>query len=168
MFSGRAWRVVRFGDPKAAVELQEMTWGEPSPGQVLIRTRAAGAGLPDAMMTAGHFPLLGEPPFGLRRKPQGKSSPCRRVHSLRSAIRWRASRRSWRGGAATPSTPTYARGRPCVSRWEPETPMKVAMFSQLDARHRRLLRLLVPGGYGSGVGAQSAVNVTALRAAVAR
>lgn len=46
--------------------------------------------------------------------------------------------------------------------------MKVAMFSQLDARHKRLLRLLVPGGYDSGVGAQSAVNVTALRAAAAR
>jgi hypothetical protein len=25
MFSGRAWRVVKFGDPEAAVELQEMT-----------------------------------------------------------------------------------------------------------------------------------------------
>lgn len=72
MFSGRAWRVVTFGDPKEAVELQEMTWREPSPGQVLIRTRTAGAGLPDAMMTAGHFPLLGEPPFGLGEEAAGK------------------------------------------------------------------------------------------------
>jgi NADPH2:quinone reductase len=72
MFSGHAWRVVEFGDPKEAVELQEMTWGEPSPGQVLIRTRAAGAGFPDVMMTAGHFPLLGEPPFGLGEEAAGE------------------------------------------------------------------------------------------------
>jgi NADPH2:quinone reductase len=72
MFAGRAWRVVTFGDPNEAVELQEMTWGEPSPGQVLIRTRTAGAGLPDVMMTAGHFPLLGEPPFGLGEEAAGE------------------------------------------------------------------------------------------------
>jgi NADPH:quinone reductase len=72
MFAGRAWRVVTFGDPNEAVELQEMTWGEPSPGQVLIRTRTAGAGLPDVIMTAGHFPLLGEPPFGLGEEAAGE------------------------------------------------------------------------------------------------
>lgn len=72
MFSGRAWRVVKFGDPEEAVELQELTWAEPSPGQVLIRTRTAGAGLPDAIMTAGRFPLLGEPPFGLGEEVAGE------------------------------------------------------------------------------------------------
>ena len=72
MFSGRAWRVVKFGDPKEAVELQELTWGEPAPGQVLIRTRTAGAGFPDVMMTAGHFPLLGDPPFGLGEEVAGE------------------------------------------------------------------------------------------------
>jgi len=72
MFSGRAWRVVKFGEPKEAIELQEMTWGEPSPGQVLIRVRTAGAGFPDAMMTAGHFPLLGDPPFGLGEEAAGE------------------------------------------------------------------------------------------------
>ncbi|NUL06008.1 NADPH:quinone oxidoreductase family protein [Streptomyces lunaelactis] len=72
MFSGHAWRVVKFGEPKDAVELHELTWGEPSPGQVLIRVRTAGAGFPDAMMTAGHFPLLGEPPFGLGEEAAGE------------------------------------------------------------------------------------------------
>jgi NADPH2:quinone reductase len=72
MFSGRAWRVVKFGEPKEAIELQEMTWGEPSPGQVLIRVRTAGAGFPDVLMTAGHFPLLGEPPFGLGEEAAGE------------------------------------------------------------------------------------------------
>jgi NADPH2:quinone reductase len=56
MFSGRARRVVEFGEPEEAVELQEMTWGEPSPGQVLIPVRTAGAGFPEEMMAAGHFP----------------------------------------------------------------------------------------------------------------
>ena len=72
MFSGRAWRVVKFGEPADAIELQEMTWGDPSPGQVLIRVRTAGAGFPDVMMTAGHFPLLGEPPFGLGEEAAGE------------------------------------------------------------------------------------------------
>jgi NADPH2:quinone reductase len=72
MFSGRAWRVVKFGEPKEAIELEEMTWGEPSPGQVLILVRTAGAGFPDAMMTAGHFPLLGDPPFGLGEEAAGE------------------------------------------------------------------------------------------------
>ena len=72
MFSGRAWRVVKFGEPKQAIELEEMIWGEPSPGQVLIRVRTAGAGFPDAMMTAGHFPLLGDPLFGMGREAAGE------------------------------------------------------------------------------------------------
>lgn len=72
MFSGRAWRVLRFGEPKEAVELQEMTWGEPPSGQALIRVRTAGAGFPDVMMTAGHFPLLGAPPFGLGEEAAGE------------------------------------------------------------------------------------------------
>ena len=72
MFSGRAWRLVKFGEPKEAIELHEMTWDEPSPGQVLIRVRTAGAGFPDMMMTAGHFPLLGDPPFGLGEEAAGE------------------------------------------------------------------------------------------------
>jgi NADPH:quinone reductase len=72
MFSGRAWRLVRFGEPEKAIELQEMTWGEPSPGQVLIRVRTAGAGFPDVMMTTGQFPLLGDPPFGLGEEAAGE------------------------------------------------------------------------------------------------
>jgi NADPH2:quinone reductase len=72
MVSGRAWRLVKFGEPKEAIELHEMTWDEPSPGQVLIRVRTAGAGFPDMMMTAGHFPLLGDPPFGLGEEAAGE------------------------------------------------------------------------------------------------
>lgn len=63
--------VVKFGAPGEAVKLREMTWGEPSPGQVLIRVRTAGAGFPDVMMVAGHFPLPGEPPWGLGEEGGG-------------------------------------------------------------------------------------------------
>jgi NADPH:quinone reductase len=72
MFSGRAWQLVKFGDPQEAIELREMTWTEPNQGQVLIRVRTAGAGFPDVLMTAGHFPLLGEPPFGLGEEAAGE------------------------------------------------------------------------------------------------
>jgi NADPH2:quinone reductase len=72
MISGRAWRVMRFGEPKDAIEAVEQTWAEPEPGHVLIRVRTAGAGYPDAMMTAGAFPLLGDPPFGLGEEAAGE------------------------------------------------------------------------------------------------
>ncbi len=64
--------MVRFGAPRDAVALQELAWGPPAPGQVLVRVRAAGAGHPDAMMTAGEFPLLGDPPFGLGEEAAGE------------------------------------------------------------------------------------------------
>ncbi|MCZ4602674.1 NADPH:quinone oxidoreductase family protein [Streptomyces sp. Lzd4kr] len=72
MFSGRAWRVVKFGEPQHAAELQEMTWAEPPTGQLLIRVRAAGAGFPDVMMTGGFYPLLDKPPFGLGTEAAGE------------------------------------------------------------------------------------------------
>jgi NADPH2:quinone reductase len=49
-----------------------MTWDPPTPGLLLIRVRAAGAGFPDVMMVAGQFPLLGEPPFGLGEEAAGE------------------------------------------------------------------------------------------------
>jgi NADPH:quinone reductase len=71
MFSGRAWRLTKFGDPREAIELQEMSWAEPGTGRVLIRVRTAGAGFPDILMAAGHYPLLGDPPFGLGQEAAG-------------------------------------------------------------------------------------------------
>jgi NADPH2:quinone reductase len=70
--SGQAWRVARFGTPEESLELQRMTWDPPTPGRLLIRVRAAGAGYPDVMMTAGQFPLLGAPPFGLGEEAAGE------------------------------------------------------------------------------------------------
>jgi NADPH2:quinone reductase len=72
MFTGRAWRVVKFGAAEDAAQLQEMTWVEPQPGKILIRVRAAGAGYPDRMMTDGDYPLLGAPPFGLGEEAAGE------------------------------------------------------------------------------------------------
>jgi NADPH:quinone reductase len=71
-YSGRAWRVVRFGEPLDAVDLQDLTWKEPEPGHVLIRVRAAGAGYPDLWMASGGYPLSVEPPFGLGEEAAGE------------------------------------------------------------------------------------------------
>ncbi|WP_432132623.1 NADPH:quinone oxidoreductase family protein [Streptomyces tendae] len=64
--------MAKFGDPKDAVELQEMSWAEPATGQLLIRVRTAGAGFPDVMMTGGFYPLLDTPPFGLGTEAAGE------------------------------------------------------------------------------------------------
>ena len=73
MVTGRAWRLVEFGEPEKALRLEDL---EPdrtrNPGRILIRVRTAGAGYPDAMMAAGHFPLLGAPPFGLGEEAAGE------------------------------------------------------------------------------------------------
>ncbi|HEV3382917.1 MAG TPA: zinc-binding dehydrogenase [Trebonia sp.] len=71
MVKGRAWKVVRFGDPLEAVQLQEVSWPDPPQGQALVRVRTAGAGLPDLLMAGGHFPLLDKPPIGLGEEVAG-------------------------------------------------------------------------------------------------
>jgi NADPH2:quinone reductase len=71
-YSGRAWRVVHFGEPLDAVELQDLKWDEPAPGHVLIRVRTAGGGYPDLMMAKGDYPLTGEPPIGLGEEAAGE------------------------------------------------------------------------------------------------
>jgi NADPH:quinone reductase len=68
---GRAWKVVRFGDPMDAVQLQEVSWPDPPQGQALVRVRTAGAGLPDLLMAGGHFPLLDKPPIALGEEVAG-------------------------------------------------------------------------------------------------
>ncbi|MEU1623638.1 zinc-binding dehydrogenase [Streptomyces sp. NPDC005722] len=73
MLSGRAWLLVKFGDPMEGVRLQETTWDQPAPGRVLVRVRAAGAGHGDAWMTSGAYPFFsGEPPFGLGAEAAGE------------------------------------------------------------------------------------------------
>ena len=72
MFSGQAWRLTGFGRPQDVIRLRETRTAEPEPGRILIRVAAAGAGYPDAMMTAGRFPLLGAPPFGLGAEAAGE------------------------------------------------------------------------------------------------
>ena len=71
MVKGRAWKVVRFGDPMDVVQLQEVSWPDPPQGQALVRVRTAGAGLPDFLMAGGHFPLLDTPPIGLGEEVAG-------------------------------------------------------------------------------------------------
>jgi NADPH2:quinone reductase len=71
MVKGRAWKAVQFGDPMDVVQLQEVSWPDPPQGQVLVRVRTAGAGLPDLLMASGHFPLLDKPPIGLGEEAAG-------------------------------------------------------------------------------------------------
>ncbi|MEV4349328.1 zinc-binding dehydrogenase [Actinoplanes sp. NPDC049596] len=61
-----------FGDPKIGVRRERLTYDAPQAGQVLVRVLTAGAGLPDAMMAAGAYPLVGDPPFGLGEEVAGE------------------------------------------------------------------------------------------------
>ncbi|WP_026227424.1 NADP-dependent oxidoreductase [Hoeflea sp. 108] len=52
------------GGPEV-LTLADLPAPQPKPGEVLIRTRAAGVNPVDAAVRGGYYPLLGEPPFVL-------------------------------------------------------------------------------------------------------
>ena len=53
----RAWRVSGSGEPAEVMRLVEIAEPDPGPGQVRIKVRAAGIGLPDVLMCRGTYPL---------------------------------------------------------------------------------------------------------------
>ena len=55
----------RFGEAADVLELAEAPRPEPGHGQVLVRVEAAGVNPADFAVSAGYYPLLGEPPFTL-------------------------------------------------------------------------------------------------------
>lgn len=59
----RAWQVVKAGEPKEALSLDEVEAPEPGPGLLRIRVAACGMGLPDLFMCRGSYPLTPELPF---------------------------------------------------------------------------------------------------------
>jgi NADPH2:quinone reductase len=59
----RAWQVVKAGEPKEALSLDEVDAPEPGPGLLRIRVAACGVGLPDLFMCRGSYALTPELPF---------------------------------------------------------------------------------------------------------
>src|SRR3546814_18335771 len=57
-----AWQAERFGEPLDVLGLKEMEKPVPGPGEVLIKVRAVGLGLPDLMAVQGRYPLITLPP----------------------------------------------------------------------------------------------------------
>ena len=58
----RIWRAERFGKPTEVLELQEMELPDPGPGVLELQVHATGVGLPDALMVAGNYPAVQQPP----------------------------------------------------------------------------------------------------------
>jgi NADPH:quinone reductase-like Zn-dependent oxidoreductase len=46
----KAWQVSRHGEPEDVLELAEVPWPVPGPGQLLVRVLAAAANFPDALL----------------------------------------------------------------------------------------------------------------------
>ncbi|MEJ2411261.1 MAG: alcohol dehydrogenase catalytic domain-containing protein, partial [Novosphingobium sp.] len=57
-----AWQAERFGEPLDVLALTEMEKPVPGPGEVLIKVRAVGLGLPDLMSVQGRYPFVPSPP----------------------------------------------------------------------------------------------------------
>lgn len=61
----RAWQMAEYGDAVSSARLVEVPLREPGPGEVRIRTVAAGLNLPDLLLAAGQYQVRPEPPFVL-------------------------------------------------------------------------------------------------------
>jgi len=57
-----AWQAESFGEPLDVLELKDIERPVPGPGQVLIKVRAVGLGLPDLMSVQGRYPFVPAPP----------------------------------------------------------------------------------------------------------
>src|SRR5581483_1256314 len=68
----RVWRVVRYGAPSKALELQDRDDLHPGPGQLRIRVHAAALNLNDTDMCRGIYPTVHPPlPFSLGMEVTG-------------------------------------------------------------------------------------------------
>jgi NADPH2:quinone reductase len=59
----RAWRVVRHGDPREALQLSEVADVTPGPDQIAVRVLAAPASFPDVLMCRGSYQVRPTLPF---------------------------------------------------------------------------------------------------------
>jgi NADPH:quinone reductase-like Zn-dependent oxidoreductase len=57
VFRGRSWQADSFGKPRDVLRVKQITWPAPDEGQVLVKVRACGVGLPDLLMTTGQYPF---------------------------------------------------------------------------------------------------------------
>jgi NADPH2:quinone reductase len=62
MFHGKYWQASTFGTPREVLELTETTWPAPSEGRLLVKVDFSAIGYPDAIILAGHFPGVTQPP----------------------------------------------------------------------------------------------------------
>ena len=58
----QAWQADEFGEPLDVLELKDMEKPVPGPGEVVIKVRAVGLGLPDLMSVQGRYPFVTTPP----------------------------------------------------------------------------------------------------------
>jgi len=58
----RIWRAETFGKPTDVLQLQDLELPDPGPGVLELKVHAAGVGLPDALMVAGNYPAVQQPP----------------------------------------------------------------------------------------------------------
>ncbi|RZF59053.1 oxidoreductase [Sphingomonas populi] len=57
-----AWQADSFGEPLDVLAFKEIAKPVPGPGEVLIKVRAVGLGLPDLLSVQGHYPFVTVPP----------------------------------------------------------------------------------------------------------
>lgn len=57
-----AWQAEKFGEPLDVLEMKDMEKPIPGPGEVLIRVKAVGLGLPDLFSVQGRYPFVTIPP----------------------------------------------------------------------------------------------------------
>jgi NADPH:quinone reductase len=60
---GRAWRVVRHGEPADALELRDVAVPAPGAGRLLVRVSACALNFPDVLLARGQYQVRPDMPF---------------------------------------------------------------------------------------------------------
>ena len=84
----RAWQVVRPGEPRQALALNEVPAPDPAAGFLRVRVLAGALGLPDVFLCRGSYAIRPELPFtpgkvlralGDRQRRMDSAAPTERV-----------------------------------------------------------------------------------------
>jgi Alcohol dehydrogenase GroES-like domain len=121
----QAWQVVKHGEPKDVMELDQKAVPEPGPGEVRIVVKAVALGLPDVFMCRGTYAFNPQIPFTPGQEVVGIVTAIGEGVDLAVGARVIATTSFIQGNGGSPSRPLRRSVRPTVFRMTCPTRMRL-------------------------------------------